>query len=134
MRNYLILSVVTLITSGCDYYDFKLTVVNNSGTSISVQSVQDTLLRIEAFNDDSYYLAAKIPTGTSRKLMKGGKNSWSGGIEYSTNKKLNLIVFKTDSLAKYKSVIYMLENKMFQQYSFSKTQLDEMEWKIEVKD
>ena len=116
----------------CDFYDYRLTIINNTGSSICVETFHNAEPVSDELNQTEYYLSDEITSNTNRKLMETGRNGWEDRIDKSPNKKLNLVVFKIDSIKKYGNINYLLENKIYDLYTFSKKELEEKKWKISI--
>jgi hypothetical protein len=117
----------------CDFYDGRLIVVNESGKSICVETINNEYPGVSKFNQVQYYLEGSIPSGTERKLIETGTNGWEESIRENRNGKLNLVVFPLDTLQKYKDLGYLFDHGLYTYYSYTLKELNNLEWKIKVK-
>jgi hypothetical protein len=117
---------------GCDYYDFRLVVINKLEHPISVQDFRNLYPHTEDFNSVDYYIQTEILPNARENLMKSGRNAWRESVGNNSNKNLNLFVFNTDTLRKYNSIGYLLENQLYTVYSFSLEELEDMKWEVKI--
>lgn len=134
MKYRLGISILFLqILLGCEFYDFRLIVVNKSACSISVDHLDSSQEpNANELNSAYHYIEMQIDTNSERRMRVDGRDGWSNSIRSNKNGKLNLIVFRTDSIKKYKSIEALLNKKMYTIYSFSLDQLEFQNWKVEI--
>jgi hypothetical protein len=129
----ILFAVIFIALFSCDFYDGRLSVTNNTAKIICIETISDTEPNLNEFNSTEYYLNAPILPGSSKKLIKTGRNIWEKEIQKSFNGKLNIIVFDIDSMLKYKSLEYLLDNKKYETVSYSLSEIRKRDWKIPVK-
>lgn len=126
---YLIFSFVLL---GCDYYDGRLEVQNNTSHEIAVETFLDSVPTLSELNKTEYYLQNSInPNETERLIEMGSTKGWSFRIEKSKNNRLNLFVFQVDSLKMY-GIDSLISLGIYDKYIFSEKELDKKNWKVVV--
>jgi hypothetical protein len=117
---------------GCDYYDERLQVQNNTSHVIAVETFLDSIPTLPELNKTEYYLQNSInPNETERLIKMGSTKGWSFRIEKSNNKRLNLFVFHIDSLKMY-GVDSLISLGIYDRYMFSEKELDEKNWKVVI--
>jgi hypothetical protein len=132
MYKLLAVLIVSLVFSGCDYYDYRLKVINKTNNVIAIETYLDTLPDFPNLNHAEYYFRNRLEPKDSIELVKSGKNGWLFFIEESRNKKLNLIVYNIDSLRKYESIDTLIKKRIYRCYEFSEKELQEKNWKIVI--
>jgi len=126
---YLIFSFILL---GCDYYDGRLEVQNNTSHVIAVETFLDSIPTLSELNKTEYYLQNSInPNETERLIEMGSTKGWSFRIEKSNNNRLNLFVFQIDSLKMY-GIDSLISLGIYDKYIFSEKELDEKNWKVVI--
>lgn len=124
--------IFSFILLGCDYYDERLQVQNNTHHVIAVETFLDSIPTLSELNKTEYYLQNSInPSETERLIKMGSTKGWSFRIEKSNNKRLNLFVFHIDSLKMY-GVDSLISLGIYDRYMFSKKELDEKNWKVVI--
>src|SRR5688572_797484 len=93
--------LLMLVLNGCDYYDVRLQVINQSDHEISYAVYSRPVPDFPSINKTEFYLGFTAMPGDTLRRARPGKNAWSYEIEKSTNKKLNLVIYNVDSLRKY---------------------------------
>lgn len=117
---------------GCDYYDGRLEVQNNTSHVIAVETFLDSIPTLPVLNKTEYYLQNYINPGETESLSKpGSTRAWSFLIENSSNKRLNLFVFQMDSLKVY-GIDSLITLGIYDRYMFSKKELDKKNWKVVI--
>jgi len=135
MKKILFFSVIAFLGS-CDYYNYKLSVINKSGKEISVLESND--IEAPSANYVAYYLAdwVAIKPDSSRTITKPGKeDAWHNYIQEGHDKKLYLYIFETNTLKEYKnnSIQELVRiKKYFKSYAYSESDLDKINWTVTV--
>ena len=133
MKPYLFVLII-ILTASCvmDSANGRLQVKNNSNYDISVEiHVFDTIIH-EMVNHPELYINRKISHGEIRRqIILGRKRDWPQFIERSTNKKLNVFIFATDTIKKYGDFEHIITNRLYERYEFTEEELDKMDWIIE---
>jgi len=130
MNKLLAVLIVSLVFSGCDYYDYRLKVVNKTDNVIAIETYLDTLPDFPSLNHTEYYFRNRLEPKDSIELVKSGKNGWLFFIEDSRNKKLNLVVYNIDSLRKCASIDTLIRKRRYGCYEFSEKELQEKNWRV----
>lgn len=121
-----------LILSGCDYYDERLEIQNNTSHEIAVETFLDSIPTLSELNKTEYYLHNSIsPNETERLIEMGSTKGWIFRIEKNKNNRLNLLVFQSDSLKNY-GIDSLITLGIYDKYIFSKEELDKMNWKVVI--
>lgn len=124
--------IFSFILLGCDYYDGRLEVQNNTSHVIAVETFLDSIPTLSELNKTEYYLQNSInPNETERLIEMGSTKGWSFRIEKSNNKRLNLFAFHIDSLKMY-GVDSLITLGIYDRYMFSEKELDEKNWKVVI--
>ncbi|PTS94217.1 hypothetical protein DBR11_23865 [Pedobacter sp. HMWF019] len=128
MKNYLIILLFLISSCTWDPGDSILQVVNHTGHDVSIEWEKDSIPSYPAFNKTEYYL--ENPTYNNDTLSAGesGRFGWKRFITQSKNKKVNLFVYKMDSLRKYNSIDYLNEKRIYKRYSYTKEELEKCNW------
>jgi len=131
MKKFILLSVV-LILMGCEYFDSRLHVINESPLTISVYDTNDTNNVVE--NNIEYYQSHVIHPKDTAALTKAGKNEWVNYIERGPEKRLYLYFFEVDTLNRYQhkaAMNYLIGSKKYlKREGFTLDQLNQMNWEI----
>lgn len=126
------LLVFSFLLLGCDYYDKRLEVQNNTSHEIAVETFLDSIPTLYELNRTEYYLQNSInPNETERLIQMGSTKGWIFRIEKSNNNRLNLFVFQIDSLKKY-GIDSLIAMGIYDRYMFSETELDKKNWKVVI--
>lgn len=124
--------IFSFILSGCDYYDGRLEVQNNTSHVVAVETFLDSIPTLSELNKTEYYLQNSInPNETKRFIEMGSTKGWSFRIEKSNNNRLNLFVFQIDSLKVY-GIDSLISLEIYDRYMFSETELDKKNWKVVI--
>ncbi|SEN11789.1 hypothetical protein SAMN05192574_102501 [Mucilaginibacter gossypiicola] len=130
-----ILLFVPLLFTGCimDYYDNRLSVINQSPVSIAVEIVNDTTKRTE--NNIEYYQSHAIAPNDTAFITKAGKNAWLQYIDESKDKTLYIYIFHIDTLNKYQKggadMSYLLGSKKYlKRLDYTLYELKKSDWQI----
>ena len=128
----LILLPVILLCMGCDYFDTRLHVINESPFTISVYETNGSKGEIQ--NNLEYYQSNIIHPKDTAALTKPGKNEWTNYVEGGTEKRLYLYFFNIDTLNKYQhkaDMNYLIGSKRYlKRVDFTLDQLNKMNWEI----
>jgi hypothetical protein len=125
-----VLIILNCIIS-CDPVSSRLKIQNNSEIAIWAVYGTDTLCPSESTNSIQYFLDNQVLPKDVRSLkIIGGKNDWEYYIDRCINKKLNVFVFPIDTIKKYGYSLSTKELKFIKRYSYSKNELDSIEWLI----
>ncbi|MGN8068231.1 hypothetical protein [Mucilaginibacter sp. 22184] len=134
MRKLALLFVVLMCT-GCEYFDSRLRVVNESPLTVSVYDINDTNSVTQ--NNIEYYQSNVIHPKDTAALTKPGKNEWTNYIEGAPEKRLYLYFFDIDTLNRYQhkaDMNYLIESKKYlKRVDFTLDQLNQMNWEIHYK-
>jgi len=133
MKTSSLFFLLLLFLNACDYYDYRLVIVNETNGMIVAETDTDTLPKLPRINKTEFYLDRGINPQEQSRLMKGGKNGWPFAIKRSKNNKLNLFVYNIDSLKKYKSIDSLVAKKKYSRYEFSEDELEANDWKVVIK-
>lgn len=140
MKSMKILFILSLSSLGfsCQYGDNRLLLKNDSPHLISVAIASPNGRIIQ--NSIQFYLRDTIGLGITKSFSEPSnsqRNGWSIIIEESKEKKLNLFVFKFDTLYKYKNqykINQLVKENLFDTLlSYSESELDSMNWVISYK-
>ncbi len=135
MNRYLYVLVIVVLIASCvmDAVNARLQIKNNSNYDISVEiNIFDTIIHESIMENPAYYISDKISHGEIRRqAINGGKHAWSQFIERSTNKKLNVFIFSTDTIEKYGGFEHIIKQKLYKRYEFAEKELDNINWIIE---
>lgn len=124
--------IFSFILLGCDYYDGRLEIQNNTSHVIAVETFLDSIATLPELNKTEFYLQNSIdPNKTERLSKKGSTKAWSSLIKKSNNRRLNLFVFHIDSLKMY-GVDSLITLGIYDRYVFSEMELDEKNWKVVI--
>ncbi|TXE04779.1 hypothetical protein [Algoriphagus aquimarinus] len=116
----------------CDYYDGRLEVINNRNYTIAVETFLDSIPIHSEIKPEPYYISNQIlPNESIRLIELGSTRGWSSRINRSYNHKLNLFVFKIDSLRIY-GIDSLLTMGLYDKYILSEIELDKRNWKVVV--
>lgn len=125
--------VIVLGIVGCDYYDDRLVIRNDSAYNIYVRVENDTLLTVPEGNEEIGYLMPENFVKSNEELtmvLPGSKIAWEFQALKSTDSLLHLFVFSEDVLQKY-NWREVKEYRLYEKrYDYSINQLKKMEWKI----
>jgi hypothetical protein len=108
---------VPVLFSGCimDYFDRRVSVVNESPVRIVVEIVNDTTERTA--NNIAYYQSHAIAPNDTSFIKRAGKNAWLEYINKGKGKTLYVFFFDLDTLNKYEKggadMSYLLGNKKY---------------------
>jgi len=127
MKKVNILYLVLLCS--CEYYDDRLQIVNRTGEEIAIETYSDTIPEFPSVGKTEFYWSTRILPDDTMKLTKHGKNGWEFAISKNRNKKLNLVVYRIDSLLRYKS-IDTLKKRIYKRYELSKNELNDNNWRV----
>ncbi|MBK7854927.1 MAG: hypothetical protein IPJ79_08515 [Bacteroidetes bacterium] len=132
-RGGLIFISLFLFCTSCDYYDNRLSIINNSNADIAVETYLDSIPTIEESNSSAYYLREIVKKqGTSSLTMPGSTQAWIFFIERSKNKKLNICVFNKDTIIKYGEIDSLINKNLYKKYIISKSYLDSTQWIVQI--
>jgi len=131
LRFYWVFLLAFLLLS-CDYYDGRLEVINNGNHAIAVETFLDSIPIHSEIKQDHYYVSNQILPNESKRLIElGSTRGWSSRINRSYNHKLNLFVFKIDSLKTY-GIDSLLRMGHYDKYMLSEGEMDKRNWKVVV--
>jgi len=131
LRFYWIFLLAFLLLS-CDYYDGRLEVINNGNHTIVVETFLDSIPIHSDIKQEAYYISNQIFPNESKRLIElGSTRGWSSRIKRSYNQKLNLFVFKIDSLKIY-GIDSLIRMGLYDKYILSELELDKRKWKVVV--
>jgi hypothetical protein len=134
MRNILILLLSSsVIIQSCDFSDRRLKIVNKTGKPIALGIYSDTLPSYPSLNKTEAYLDSQVSPGELYVPSMPERNGWEKIIYNSPNKKLNIFVFKIDSLKKYRSIDSLIRNRIYNKISISEDSLQNNKWTIHIK-
>jgi hypothetical protein len=140
MKKFLV--VVTIIIVGCDRYDTSLTITNRTKSAIIVEMCEDSIYksdlndnRLDLDNTNGFgYKNYKINPNCHLEQLGVFNTTWKSIIDRSYNKKLNLYIFKWDSLIKYRSMDSLYFKKNYKKLEITRDLLDSLHWIVEVED
>ena len=118
---------------GCDYYDRRLAVVNDTNYTISIETFSDTIPDFPALNKPEYYLRVAILPKASEEQVIPGKNAWLHTIKRSKNQRLNVFVYTNDTVAKYHNMDLINTKRLYQRISLTQAELDATNWILKVR-
>ena len=129
----LVSCIIVLGIVSCTFYDRRLNIVNKT---LDTLSFSVTTKPFDTFvNHKQYYLKLKLaPDSIKNVIIPGGsKLEWNKLLRASKDKRLYLYFFNYDTLERY-SLEKIMRNHKFEQLSYSKEQLDDMNWSIPIYD
>ena len=130
----LMITTIILIVLSCDPMDYKLKIINNTGSKICYEITDDSILiENKIYNRDTWEGYRSILNNDSTILEYPVSDSWDYIKSESKNGKLNIFIFRYDSLVKYdwKSIV---KTKNYIKYiSLTKNELDSLDWRIIIK-
>src|SRR6185437_13075593 len=117
---------ISILLSGCDYYDSSLKIANNSKIEIAVEESnrRDSIF----FNNIEFYLSNIIEPDSTISLSRRGMpliSAWHKYVAESPQKKMFIYVFAVDTLKRYQGKKTM--------YALSEKQLDDVHWKVQFR-
>ena len=124
--------LILLLLTGCDYYDSRLSIINESCSAICVETYKDTIPEDSNTNQLAFYLSHGISPGDTSRQTIPGKNAWIVEIETNKNRKLNLFVYQTDTVRKYRNMALLNKKRLFQRISLTQEQLERNNWLIKI--
>jgi hypothetical protein len=130
----LIVVVLIFIAISCDPMDYKLKIINTTNFDICYEISQDSFLNInKLYTRETWNQYCRISKLDS--ILKGYpvSDSWEYINSESKNGKLNLFIFKYDTLIKYDWKTIVDEKKYYSFICLSKRELDSIEWRIIIK-
>lgn len=111
--------------------DQRLLIVNNTTSNISFHYDSDTIPEFPSANHTDIYLRDLLEIGDSIHLGTYNRKPWPEVIEASKNGKLNLFIYKIDSLKKY-GIDTIIKRKIYTRLEYSKEELEKQRWIVIV--
>lgn len=125
-------SLLTALLSGCDYYDTRLVIYNNSPASITTWFSSSASAEHPSVNHTAFYRGREIKPGERFTMTAPGKEAWTHCIETSTNRRLNLIIYRFSELSRFENVDSLIANHRYTVKSVSLQELERSHWKVTV--
>ncbi|WP_125932407.1 hypothetical protein [Hymenobacter glacialis] len=133
-RLRLCIGVFLLGLSGCDYYDSRLRIINESSSAICIESYKDTIPKDHKTNHPEFYLGHQILPGDTSAQTIPGKDAWIIEIQTNRNRRLNLFIYKIDTVRKYHDMALINKKRLFKQISLTQEQLEINNWTVKISD
>lgn len=131
--NVLLICLLSMAISSCEYFDFRLKIVDKSRRKIVIEVYNDTLSDYPNKNQSEYYLMHAIAPDSSAEMMQWGKTGWPDYLKTSKNGKLNLVIFDFEDLVKSKSIDSAIAHKKYRSITVSRTELFINNWHVVIK-
>ncbi len=132
MKNILkpIYYLSALFFCGCDYFDDRLKVSNNSSNNIYVSFSIDTVLSLgenKTFMFDENLILAKSKKNI---LLMGSKKAWEFFAEKSLNKQLHIFILSEDTLKKHEVNTIINMKKYQRRIDIGVKELEATNWEV----
>ncbi|MBF9238599.1 hypothetical protein I2I05_14425 [Hymenobacter sp. BT683] len=124
--------VILLLLTGCDYYDSRLSIINESRSAICVETYKDTIPEDSNTNQPAFYLSHEISPGDTSRQTIPGKEAWVVEIATSKNRRLNMFVYQSDTVRKYRNMAILKKKRLFQRISLTQEQLERNNWLVKI--
>lgn len=132
MKIYQISIIVFLASCAYDRGDKRLKIINQTKDEITLDWHSDRIPEYPSVNHTDVYIRNRVLIGDSLNLPESDAN-WPRFVQKSINKKLNLFVYNIDSLRKY-GIDTLNIRKMYRRVEYSEKDLDELNWRVVIRD
>ena len=126
-------SVLTFVLSSCEYFDYRLLLVNKTRSKIATQVYNDSLPDYPSLNKREFYLRQAFAPGDSARMMQWGKQGWPYYFSRSSNGKLNLVIYDFADLEKYSSIDSMIAHKKYRKLTLDRATVEKNKWRVVIK-
>jgi hypothetical protein len=125
-----VISLFLLSITGCDYYDDRLVIINESPNNIYVTFSNDTILSLG--ENKTFIFEDNLIAANSKKniLLIGSKNAWQFFVDKSLNKQLHVFILSEDTLKKYETSTIIKMKKYERRIDIGIEDLKAKNWEI----
>jgi len=113
--------------------DDRLRIVNHTNYNFSIYYNIDTVPEFPSVNHTYIYLRDSIKINDTINIQEYNRKPWPWFFETSKNRKLNLFIYNINSLKIY-SIDTLIKRKIYKRLTFSKAQLEKLNWTVVIKD
>lgn len=124
----------TLLFTSCVEYDRRLKIINNTSHAINVEWEADFNPTYPSINKTGYYLANPLFPNDTLDAVEDARDGWDRFFSNSKTGKLSIFIFNADTLKRYNSIDMLILNKMYKRLVFTKDQLEQIGWDVEITD
>ena len=126
--------VSVFIVFSCDPMDYKLKILNRTDSRICYEISEDSvLIENKIYNKDTWDGYRSVLSNDSTIIAYPVSDSWNYIKSESKNGKLNIFIFKYDSLVKYDWKTIVKTKNYIKYISLTKNELDSINWRIVIK-
>jgi hypothetical protein len=130
LKNLIILFFSFTFLTGCDYYDDRLVISNNTAKNIYVAFSKDTLVSLGenlTFIMPGYF----IKTKSKRNLMRmGSTKAWEFYANKSLSNQLHIFILMEDTLKKYEATEIEKMQKYEKRIDIGVQELSAKDWEV----
>ena len=131
--NALVICVLSTTLFSCEYFDYRLTLINKTHRKIATEVYNDTVPDHPSVNQREFYLRQAFAPDSSATMMQWGKTGWPDYLNTSKNGKLNLVVFDFEDVEKSKSIDSLIAHKKYRRITVSRAELFINNWHVIIK-
>lgn len=130
MKLKVLVSLIILFITGCDYYDDRLIICNKSSSNIYVAFSRDTVMDLGESKTLSW--SDNFVNRNSKKnfLLIGSKKAWEFDVKENFNQQLHIFIFLEDTLKKYDAKATIKMRKYERRIDVGLEKLEAENWEI----
>jgi len=128
-----ILLIFILLSCTYDPQDKRLLVINHTNSEIAIYWNADTIPEYPSISDTEVYLAYYSIKSSDSLWVPEDNANWPKYVENSYNNKLNLFIYRVDSIKKYKNIDTINARRIYKKMEYSAAELNRLNWRVVVK-